>query len=374
MRRGEGFAGAGPAVNLLLAAGLLYGTATLFERTDTIVEDAAKTAGSVGCELIDVSCPWQEEPPVFMPEGLGSGEIDVKTIVLRGLKSIDAEYTMKRTVPGTDTPIDRASSYMQGTAGFFAEVAGVVTVDYRSRGGFTVLTVNNSEPIDISGFSFQPLEPRQAGPDGKCDSPTEYEIDTGCINTHLNSGELDGIPLLGANNNNDIPTKMADIGYIYQSDQRCTYDYQIIPMITATAEKYGISLDLSGPNRFTEAAVILTKGALRKQMRQLGPPQAIVTPMTGEVAPPPDIMTTFEEMELAENGTVHAPENIDLGYCANSELISENEAEQLRNDVEVLVMYGLAPDYFDVETMSFDYENETLRNPTADELAELGVA
>lgn len=91
---------------------------------------------------------------------------------------------------------------------------------------------------------------------------------------------------------------MADIGYIYQSDQRCTYDYQIIPMITATAEKYGISLDLSGPNRFTEAAVILTKGALRKQMRQLGPPQAIVTPMTGEVAPPPDIMTTFEEMEL----------------------------------------------------------------------------
>lgn len=67
MRRGEGFAGAGPAVNLLLAAGLLYGTATLFERTDTIVEDAAKTAGSVGCELIDVSCPWQEEPPVFMP-------------------------------------------------------------------------------------------------------------------------------------------------------------------------------------------------------------------------------------------------------------------------------------------------------------------
>ncbi len=145
-------------------------------------------------------------------------------------------------------------------------------------------------------------------------------------------------------------------------------------MITATAEKYGISLDLSGPNRFTEAAVILTKGALRKQMRQLGPPQAIVTPMTGEVAPPPDIMTTFEEMELAENGTVHAPENIDLGYCANSELISENEAEQLRNDVEVLVMYGLAPDYFDVETMSFDYENETLRNPTADELAELGVA
>lgn len=71
---------------------------------------------------------------------------------------------MKRTVPGTDTPIDRASSYMQGTAGFFAEVAGVVTVDYRSRGGFTVLTVNNSEPIDISlAFSFQPLEPRAEG-------------------------------------------------------------------------------------------------------------------------------------------------------------------------------------------------------------------
>jgi hypothetical protein len=96
--------------------------------------------------------------------------------------------------------------------------------------------------------------------------------------------------------------------------------------------------------------------------------------MTGEVVPPPDILTAFEEMELAENGAVHAPENIDLGYCADSKLLSETDAAQLRNDVEVLVMYGLAPDYFDVETMSFDYENETLRNPTADELAELGVA
>src|SRR5690606_24610355 len=124
-------------------------------------------------------------------------ELSVNTTFIRGIKAVEGRFLMEREVPLTSEVIDSASAIAQGTAAFEVNIDGLVAVSPRSTGEAAAVTLLGGAPIDISGFNIAANAPRVENSEGECPELEDWQIDTGCIDVSLSSGNLDDLPLVG---------------------------------------------------------------------------------------------------------------------------------------------------------------------------------
>lgn len=358
--------------NLALSALALGSIGVMTDWDPAAAATRLRENAEAGCDFIGRTCPWEHELPALV-RGAGSGKLTGDTRVLSVEKSFDAEYSMKRKIKGTDIVIDSAESAQRGTVVLDGEVHGIVSVDYRSNGEVTVLSAGG-QPIDISEFKFTANQPREAEPNGTCPPLEEGEMYTGCVVTENKSGRLDGTPIFGANNDSTISTKVAEIAWAYQNEERCVYDYILIPMLNEAATKYGIeNLNLSGSDKYQKADVIFIVGSQKKRFSAFNSAQKTFVPVTGKTRTPMKIEEIMATLSGIKEGILKIPKDIKPDYCVSEKIDDPELRAELKAQVAQLLMYYTAPDYFNPETMEYEYGNEDLTAPTAEQLERAGL-
>jgi hypothetical protein len=200
---------------------------------------------------------------------------------------------------------------------------------------YTKFDANN----DAIGFDVSEVEFAMRSPeidaddgvvDGKCKTPTDSPRYRGCVvSVYMNNGWLQGIPLLGADNEEKSGIEAAFVDDVLQSDVYCLINTYYSPAMNKSLERFGDSVDTP-----TETIEYLARAGLRlSDYQDLGiPPQTIFSNFHGVFDDGGSVNTRLRNEATKQNINV---DNFDVpdDFCALDG--SGNEA-----------VVGLAPNGF----------------------------
>jgi hypothetical protein len=295
--------------------------------------------------------------PVIPPHKQGSIEIEgrerlgsIAQFVLAGAEKervVDRAYGFRSTLGISDIYLDD-------------------NLVYESYADNKVMYLTKSENgrdvgFDVSELSIELQAPEADLSDGIDDNDCATPLDDieyrGCETTgFVDSGFLQGIPGLGADNNGNLGYKINKVDELFQTNNRCLFDYYLLPRINTELALYGE--ELNGSTKYTDLAKHLVRGAIRLQQFEAGvPPQRIEVNVVGEYIPDITLQAEFDDVSRNDSQNIDSPEVPD-DWC----VLDSNGQEAIKDlgDISLLAHLGrvtVAP-YFNPSIREVDLGNE----------------
>jgi hypothetical protein len=163
--------------------------------------------------------------------------------------------------------IDRSNAFMGTFAVKDIFIPDMAVIQRVANEDFVVYTKfdsnNNAVGFDVSEVEFAMRSPEidadDGVVDGKCKTPTDSPRYRGCVvSVYLNNGWLQGIPLLGADNEEKSGFESAFVDDVLQSDVYCLINTYYGPAMNKSLERFGDSVDSP-----TEIVEYLARAGLR---------------------------------------------------------------------------------------------------------------
>lgn len=213
-----------------------------------------------------------------------------------------------------DRVIDRAYGF-RSTVGkkdiYLAEAITYLTVA-NSRVMYATKIENGMDVgFDIAELDFEMQAPEADMSDGKddeqCKTPYESIENRGCETAgFVDTGFLQGIPGLGADNNENIGYKINKVDELFNKNNRCLLDFYVFPIINKELAQY--NEELVGNNKYSALGSHLVRGTIRLQQFEGGvSPQNLYVNVDGEFIPDITLQDEFNILSRTDSQNIDAP-------------------------------------------------------------------